>query len=79
MARNGAKFISKAMPHPGVEVYVNPGMVFGVTSDGDPTEGGSYIHSGSGFCFHVKGEPEWVDHILALWGSEELANGSDDT
>lgn len=75
MARNGARFISKVHPVGG-SVYVNPGLVFGVTSDGDVNEGGSYIHSGQGFCFHVRGEPEWVDSILALWGSED---GSDQT
>lgn len=68
MARNGARFISKAYLDKGVDIYVNPSMVFGVAGDGD---GGSFIHSGSGLCFQVEGEPEQVDHALALWGSEE--------
>jgi hypothetical protein len=72
MARNGALFISKAYPK-GVDIYVNPGRVFGVVGDG---EGGTYIHSGTGFCYHVVGEPEQVDRTLALWGSED---GSDQT
>ena len=42
-------------------VFINPAQVFGVVSDGD---GGSYIHSGYGFCFNVVESPETVDKML---------------